>query len=63
MEDTTSKKIKPMSKTEIANAYGVSLTTLNKWMLPFNDKIGAYRGKCYTPKQVGVIFEVLGSVC
>jgi hypothetical protein len=57
MEQT---KIKPLSKMQLANAYNVSLETLNSWLKPFKDKIGDYRGRMFTPKQVKIIFEELG---
>ena len=56
----TEHKIRAMSKTELANAYQVSLKTFAKWITPFKDKIGDYLGRAYTPKQVGLIFEFLG---
>ena len=50
-----------MSKMELANAYDdISLVTLNSWLKPHLDKIGEYRGKRYTKKQVEIIFEILG---
>jgi len=54
------ENIKAMSKTELANAYGVSIISFNNWIKPFRKQIGDYRGKCYTPKQVSKIFELLG---
>ena len=53
-------RIRAMSKTELANAYQVSLKTFAKWISPFQDKIGKYLGRAYTPKQVALIFELLG---
>lgn len=58
--DNAEPKIRAMSKTELANAYQVSLTTLNNWLKPFLSKIGEYRGKCYTPKQIKTIFDLIG---
>lgn len=52
--------IKRMSKTELARAYDININTLNVWITPHKDKIGPYLGKVYTPKQVEVIFQVLG---
>ena len=45
---------------QLASAYEVSMTTFNRWISPFKDKIGAYRGKCYTPKQVSIIYDMIG---
>jgi len=59
MENDTNK-IKGMSKTELAYAYNVSLKTFRNWIKPFEQEIGAYRGKAYTPKQVETIQRLLG---
>lgn len=48
------------SKNELATAYNVSLKTLNSWIEPLQDKIGEYRGKSFTPKQVKIIYDFLG---
>ena len=56
----TEHKIRAMSKTELANAYQVSLKTFTKWTSPFKDRIGRYLGRAYTPKQVRMIYEMLG---
>lgn len=56
----TTTEIKPQTKQELANAYGVSTRTLNKWLLPFQTQIGQRMGHTYTPKQVRIIYEVLG---
>ena len=58
--DKSERKIRAMSKTELANAYQVSLKTFSKWITPFKEKIGNYLGRAYTPKQVRKIFELLG---
>lgn len=58
--DEPEYRIRAMSKTELANAYQVSLKTFAKWINPFKEKIGNYLGRAYTPKQVGLIFELLG---
>lgn len=52
--------LKSMSKKQLANAYGVSIKTLNSWLKPFDVEIGIYRGRSYTPKQVTTIVEHLG---
>lgn len=50
-----------MSKSELAQAYGVTRITFMSWLKPFKDQIGdTGRSKLLTPKQVAVIFEVLG---
>ena len=60
-EEHTQHRIRAMSKTELANAYRVSLKTFAKWVTPFKEKIGNYLGRAYTPKQVGLIFKLLGA--
>jgi|TARA_B110000211_G_scaffold234292_1_gene303363 hypothetical protein len=52
-------KIEAKTKTEMAQDYKVNLRTYGRWVEPFLDEIGDYRG-LYTPKQVGVIYEKLG---
>ncbi len=53
-------KIRAMSKTELANAYQVSIKTFSRWVHPFKEEIGKYLGRAYTPKQVKIIFDLLG---
>jgi hypothetical protein len=54
------EKITAQSKYQLADAYNVSLRTFTSWIDPFKDDIGEYRGKAFTPKQVGIIFDLLG---
>jgi len=54
------KKIKPLNKSELANYYGVSRKTLMRWLTPHEKKIGKYTGKCYTIRQLKIIFKILG---
>jgi hypothetical protein len=54
------EKIVAQSKNELAVAYSVTLKTFNSWIEPFQEKIGEYRGKSFTPKQVKVIYDFLG---
>ena len=56
----THEKITALSKNQLAAAYNVSLRTITSWIDPFMDEIGEYRGKAFTPKQVGIIFDLLG---
>lgn len=58
--DNREPKIQAMSKTEVANAYNVSLKTLASWIKPHKDKIGRYLGRAFTPKQIRIIFNLLG---
>ena len=53
-------KLRPMTKSELAAHYKVSLKTLKKWLEPFSKDIGPYRGRCYTVKQIKIIFDKLG---
>lgn len=52
-------KIQAKTKTEMAQDYSVTLRTYGRWVQPFLEEIGEYRG-IYTPKQVGVIYDKLG---
>jgi len=54
------EKITSQSKIQLADAYVVSLRTFTSWIEPFKDNIGEYRGKAYTPKQVKIIYNLLG---
>lgn len=54
------EKITAQSKIQLADAYGVSLKTFISWIEPFKDNIGEYRGRTYTPKQVKIIYDLLG---
>lgn len=56
----TQEKITAQSKNQLADAYNVSLKTFTSWINPFKDNIGDYRGKAFTPKQVRVIYDLLG---
>lgn len=53
-------RITAQSKNQLADAYVVSLKTFTSWIEPFKDNIGEYRGKIYTPKQVKIIYDLLG---
>lgn len=52
--------LKPYSKKELCSLYDVSYKTLQRWLTPFQEKIGEYIAKRYTVKQVQTIFECLG---
>ena len=52
--------VKPYSKTELSELYGVSVKTLTTWMKPFMGKIGAKSGRFYTVKQIETLFENIG---
>nr|WKN35315.1 DUF4248 domain-containing protein [Tunicatimonas sp. TK19036] len=54
------KAVKPQTKQELANAYGVSTRTLTNWIAPFKEQIGKRLGHTYTPKQVQIIYELIG---
>lgn len=55
-----SPEIKPQTTKELAHTYGVSSRTMAKWIAPFQERIGPRMGHIYTPKQVSIIYEVLG---
>lgn len=54
-------KLKPYSLMELSRIYGVDFRTFKKWLLPFQENIGARVGRYYTVAQVKKIFEVLGT--
>ncbi|MCA0429040.1 MAG: DUF4248 domain-containing protein [Bacteroidetes bacterium] len=53
-------EIKAYSKKELAEKYQISVRTLNSWLKPFEEKIGAKRGRYYTVNQVKLILESIG---
>jgi hypothetical protein len=53
-------KITAQSKNQLADSYDISLRTFISWIDPFKSDIGEYRGKAYTPKQVKIIYDLLG---
>ncbi|MEM8968786.1 MAG: hypothetical protein AAGE93_20385 [Bacteroidota bacterium] len=54
------KSVKPQTKQELAHAYGVTIRTLTNWIAPHEERIGVRHGHTYTPKQVQIIYELLG---
>ena len=52
--------LKPYSLSELSRLYDVCVRTMRKWMEPFEEEIGAKRGRYYTISQVKIIFEKLG---
>lgn len=51
---------KPMNKSMLANAYGVSVQTLNKW-LDMVPELEVRKGqRLFTPKQLSLISNHLG---
>ena len=52
--------VKAYSKPQLANMYGVSRVTFNKWLQKVSD-LGYYLGRCYTPAQVQKIVDHLGT--
>ncbi|MES2565474.1 MAG: hypothetical protein V4565_01330 [Bacteroidota bacterium] len=61
MSITTDKfELKAYSKKELAEKYSISIRTFNTWMKPFEEKVGAKRGRYYTVNQVKIILEALG---
>ncbi len=53
-------RYKACNKSTLANAYNVSLYTLQKWLLPIQNDIGEDSGNIFTPKQVAQIVKHLG---
>ena len=51
---------KPQTKQELADAYGVTLRTISSWLQPHLQEIGPRNGRTYTPKQIKIIYELIG---
>lgn len=61
MNTTTEQfRLKAYSKKEMADLYQVSVKTFNNWLKPFEEKVGAKRGRYYTVNQVKTIIEAIG---
>lgn len=56
----TTERIKPLTKTEVAQLYNISLYRLRKWLKPHKHSIGEYVGGIFTINQIKIIFEKLG---
>ncbi len=52
--------LKPYSKQELADLYGIGIKTFKKWLQPFEEEIGYQCGRYYTVRQVKIIFKRLG---
>ncbi|EDP97007.1 hypothetical protein U8527_01660 [Kordia algicida OT-1] len=57
---STTYRYKSVSKVQLADAYGVTLHTFCQWLKPIEHSIGEYVARCFTPKQVQKIVELLG---
>lgn len=53
-------KIKPYSKKELAQIYGISVRCLNNWINKFKTEVGDICGRYYNVNQVRVILAKLG---
>jgi transposase len=54
-------EIKPYTKKEIINLYGVTYKTFSSWIKKFSEEIGEYKGRRSTINQVQTIFNKLGN--
>ncbi len=52
--------VKPLCIRELSLIYGVSYKTMSIWLRDLKVEIGFKRGRYFTVKQVGIIFESLG---
>lgn len=52
--------IRPYTHRELSLLYGVSWKTLQRWLKPYEDRIGQKVGHFYCANQVKTIFECLG---
>jgi len=54
-------EIKPMTITQLAQAYGVSIKTVRKWLKPFHADINKRdTSRIFTVRQVQSIFDTIG---
>lgn len=47
--------LKPMTISELADRWGVSVRTARKWIHPFRRELGEVRGRIFTIRQVRII--------
>ncbi|GAC1385131.1 MAG: hypothetical protein NVSMB45_13550 [Ginsengibacter sp.] len=52
--------VKPLCIRELSLIYGVSYKTMTLWLRDLRAEIGFKRGRYFTVKQVGIIFQNLG---
>jgi hypothetical protein len=52
--------LRPYNHAELAQLYGISWKTLQKWLAPHKYTIGEKTGHFYNTKQVEIIFGLLG---
>ena len=53
-------RLKPYTQSGLAVLYGVSLTTIKKWLKPMAQEIGERKGWYFSIKQVDIIVKKLG---
>ena len=54
-------RFKSCSRSLVADAYGVSVHVLKKWLEPISEDIGICISNVYTPKQIRSIVDYLGT--
>lgn len=54
-----SQEPRAMTLKELADRWDVSVTTVKKWLKPFEADIGPRVGNIYSPHQVRIILEKL----
>lgn len=52
--------VKPYSMKQLYTLYQVSDKTFTRWLKPYRQLVGQRNGNLYTPKQVDIIFSLLG---
>ncbi|OFY83644.1 MAG: hypothetical protein A3F72_15315 [Bacteroidetes bacterium RIFCSPLOWO2_12_FULL_35_15] len=55
--DKPETPVKAYTQFQLIQLYGVSRSCFVSWIKPFEGEIGELKGKCYTPKQVKIIFS------
>ena len=60
MNKNNTASLRPLSKTELAEHYGMSIRCFYTLLKPYEEEIGPKLGRYYSIKQVELIFENLG---
>jgi hypothetical protein len=61
LKKKTEVYLRPYNHKELIGLYEVSPHVLNTWLMPIKPQIGKVLGRCYTIRQVKLIFDTLGA--
>lgn len=59
-DESNKKNFKPLTLTQLAQMYNVSLPTMYKWLKRAGILKNKRNGYLFTPKEINEIFEKLG---